>query len=104
MKKLVLKKIHNIIFDNSRDGSVIVAQEIADLIRQKQAEGKPCVLGLATGSSPIRVYEELVRMHQEEGLSFSNVTTFNLDEYLPMEKENRQKLPLLHARASVQPY
>ena len=84
------EKIHNTIFDNSREGSVIVAKEIADLIKQKQAEGKPCVLGLATGSSPIRVYEELVRMHQEEGLSFSNVTTFNLDEYLPMEKENRQ--------------
>ena len=49
-----------------------------------------CVLGLATGSSPIRVYEELVRMHQEEGLSFKNVVTFNLDEYLPMDKENTQ--------------
>jgi 6-phosphogluconolactonase/glucosamine-6-phosphate isomerase/deaminase len=43
-----------------------------------------CVLGLATGSSPIMVYEELVRMHKEEGLSFSNVITFNLDEYYPM--------------------
>jgi 6-phosphogluconolactonase/glucosamine-6-phosphate isomerase/deaminase len=41
---------------------------------------------LATGSSPIEVYEELVRMHKEEGLSFSNVITFNLDEYYPMTK------------------
>ena len=49
-----------------------------------------CVLGLATGSSPIKVYEELVRMHKEEGLSFKNVITFNLDEYYPMNKENNQ--------------
>ncbi|GMN09330.1 glucosamine-6-phosphate deaminase [Croceitalea sp. MTPC9] len=84
------EKIHNIIFDNSNEASVIVAKEIAELIKKKQKEAKKCVLGLATGSSPIRVYEELVRMHKEEGLSFSNVITFNLDEYLPMEKDNRQ--------------
>ncbi len=84
------EKIHNVIFSDSNEASIIVAQEIAALIRKKQASGKQCVLGLATGSSPIRVYEELVRMHKEEGLSFNNVVTFNLDEYLPMEKDNRQ--------------
>ena len=84
------EKIHNVIFEDSNEASIIVAQEIAELIRKKQKDKKTCVLGLATGSSPIRVYEELVRMHQEEGLSFSNVVTFNLDEYLPMEKDNRQ--------------
>ena len=84
------EKIHNVIFDNSHDGSIIVAKEIAELIKSKQAENKPCVLGLATGSSPIKVYEELVRMHKKEGLSFSNVITFNLDEYYPMEKQNVQ--------------
>ena len=84
------EKIHNTIFENSSDGSAVVAKEIADLIRQKQANNEKCVLGLATGSSPIRVYRELVRMHNEEGLSFSNVISFNLDEYLPMEKENKQ--------------
>lgn len=84
------EKIHNVIFSDSNQASTRVAQEIAALIRKKQDANKPCVLGLATGSSPIRVYEELVRMHQEEGLSFSNVITFNLDEYLPMEKNNRQ--------------
>ncbi|GMN08604.1 glucosamine-6-phosphate deaminase [Croceitalea sp. MTPC5] len=84
------EKIHNVIFDSSGDASIIVAQEIAELIREKQAKAQNCVLGLATGSSPIRVYEELVRMHKEEGLSFANVITFNLDEYLPMEKDNRQ--------------
>ncbi|MDT0540720.1 glucosamine-6-phosphate deaminase [Croceitalea sp. P059] len=84
------EKIHNVIFDSSSQASLIVAQEIAELIRKKQQQNLPCVLGLATGSSPIRVYEELVRMHKEEQLSFSNVITFNLDEYLPMEKDNRQ--------------
>ena len=84
------EKIHNEIFKNSIEASKIVAQEIAALIRSKQAKNKPCVLGLATGSSPIKVYEELVRMFKEEGLSFSNVVTFNLDEYYPMTKENHQ--------------
>ena len=84
------EKIHNEIFRNSIEASKIVAQEIAALIRSKQAKKKSCVLGLATGSSPIKVYEELVRMHKEEGLSFSNVVTFNLDEYYPMTKENNQ--------------
>ncbi|PKA96833.1 glucosamine-6-phosphate deaminase [Flavobacteriaceae bacterium MAR_2009_75] len=84
------EKIHNVIFSDSNEASVKVAEEIAALIRKKQEVKKTCVLGLATGSSPIKVYEELVRMHQEEGLSFYNVVTFNLDEYLPMEKDNRQ--------------
>ncbi|MBT2163250.1 glucosamine-6-phosphate deaminase [Zobellia barbeyronii] len=84
------EKIHNVIFSNSNQASIKVAEEIAALIRKKQEANKNCVLGLATGSSPIRVYEELVRMHKEDGLSFHNVITFNLDEYLPMEKDNRQ--------------
>jgi glucosamine-6-phosphate deaminase len=84
------EKIHNEIFKNSGEASLIVAQEIAQLIKTKQEKNKTCVLGLATGSSPIKVYEELVRMHKEEGLSFSNVITFNLDEYYPMTKENNQ--------------
>ena len=84
------EKIHNEIFENSTVASKLVAQEIANLIRSKQAENKFCVLGLATGSSPIKVYDELVRMHQEEGLSFANVISFNLDEYYPMSRENTQ--------------
>ena len=84
------EKIHNVIFDNSDVASIKVAREIADLIREKQNEKKSCVLGLATGSSPIMVYEELVRMHVEENLSFNNVITFNLDEYYPMDIENSQ--------------
>ncbi|WP_245574780.1 glucosamine-6-phosphate deaminase [Gaetbulibacter saemankumensis] len=84
------EKIHNVIFNNSNEASVLVAEEIATLIREKEGKGEFCVLGLATGSSPIKVYEELVRMHKEEGLSFSNVITFNLDEYYPMEKSDIQ--------------
>ncbi|PCI06608.1 MAG: glucosamine-6-phosphate deaminase [Flavobacteriaceae bacterium] len=82
------EKIHNVVFQSSDEASICVAQEIADLIKSKNADNKLCVLGLATGSSPIRVYEELVRMHKEEGLSFTNVVTFNLDEYYPMEQQS----------------
>ena len=82
------EKIHNVIFENSDEGSICIAKEIADLIKRKQKKNKLCILGLATGSSPIRVYEELVRMHKEDGLSFSNVVSFNLDEYYTMETES----------------
>lgn len=84
------EKIHNVVFENSNMASITVAKEIADLIKAKKAKNEQCVLGLATGSSPIKVYEELVRMHKEDGLSFSNVTTFNLDEYYPMDEDNIQ--------------
>ncbi len=84
------EKIHNVIFNNYEEASIIVANEIAELIREKASQNKNCVLGLATGSSPINVYEELVRMHKEEGLSFKNVISFNLDEYYPMEKANME--------------
>ncbi len=80
------EKIHNVVFSNSEEGSICVAQEIAELIKDKQKQNQPCILGLATGSSPIKVYEELVRMHNEEGLSFNNVITFKLDEYHPIDR------------------
>lgn len=65
-----------------------VALRIATLIRERAAAGKAAVLGLATGSTPVGVYRELVRMHRDEGLSFANVETFNLDEYWPMDPES----------------
>ena len=49
-----------------------------------------CILGLATGSTPVGIYDELVRRHHEEGLSFANVITFNLDEYYPMHPDELQ--------------
>lgn len=79
------ERISTSIFPNANVGSLAVAREISDLIRAKQKEGKPAVLGLATGSTPKKVYGELIKMHHNEGLSFKNVVTFNLDEYYPME-------------------
>ncbi len=70
--------------------SCLVARRIADLIREKNARGQTAVLGLATGSTPIGVYRELIRMHREEGLDFSRVVTFNLDEYYPMDPQSPQ--------------
>jgi len=84
------EKIHNVVYDDSKDASIIIAKEIASIIRQKEKENIPCILGLATGSSPIRVYQELIKLHKTKGLSFKNVVTFNLDEYYPMKKENDQ--------------
>ncbi|RUT73099.1 glucosamine-6-phosphate deaminase [Ancylomarina longa] len=72
------------IFRNAGAGANWVAGEIANLIKRKAAAGEQCILGLATGATPIGVYTELVRMHKEEALSFKNVITFNLDEYYPM--------------------
>ncbi|GAA4440921.1 glucosamine-6-phosphate deaminase [Ravibacter arvi] len=85
---ITYEKIPTHIYASSKDASKAVAIEIADLIRKKAAEGKPCILGLATGSSPKTVYAELVRMHREEGLSFKNVVSYNLDEYYPMEPDS----------------
>lgn len=78
------------IYPSLKEGSKFIAQEIARLIREKQAKNEKCVLGLATGSSPKTVYAELVRLHREEGLSFKNVVTFNLDEYYPIDNDALQ--------------
>ncbi|WP_374165711.1 glucosamine-6-phosphate deaminase [Arcticibacter sp. MXS-1] len=78
------------VFPDPKKASIAVAQRIADLIREKQAKGEVAVLGLATGATPVRVYSELVRLHKEEGLSFKNVVTFNLDEYYPMHPDAAQ--------------
>jgi glucosamine-6-phosphate deaminase len=81
------EKIPVQIFPSAEAGSKSVAKEIAGLIREKQSQNQPCVLGMATGGTPIYLYAELVRLHREEGLSFKNVVTFNLDEYYPIEKD-----------------
>jgi len=84
------EKIPCTIFPDLKEGSKYVASIIAQLIRSKQAKNETCVLGLATGSTPKTLYAELVNMHQNEGLSFMNVVTFNLDEYYPIEKDAMQ--------------
>jgi glucosamine-6-phosphate deaminase len=78
------------LFETAEKGSLYVAHAIADLIESRNKESKTTVLGLATGSTPTQVYDELVRKHKEEGLSFKHVITFNLDEYYPMAPEAHQ--------------
>jgi glucosamine-6-phosphate deaminase len=78
------------VYGSSLQASRAVAQEIAALIQLKHARGERTVLGLATGSTPTSIYEELIRLHREEGLSFRNVVTFNLDEYWPMAPDELQ--------------
>jgi len=84
------ENIPTVIYDDSENASKAIADEIATLIRNKAKKNKSAVLGLATGSTPVRVYDELIRLHQEEGLSFKNVITFNLDEYFPMKPNSLQ--------------
>ncbi|MBC7913750.1 MAG: glucosamine-6-phosphate deaminase [Pyrinomonadaceae bacterium] len=72
------------VYPNQKLASKVVAKRIAELIKTKAANNQQAVLGLATGVTPIGVYHELIRLHKEEGLSFKNVVTFNLDEYYPM--------------------
>ena len=84
------EKIPTAIYDDNSIASAAVAREIAELIREKEKSGGKAVLGLATGSTPVGVYDELIRLHEEEGLSFKNVITFNLDEYYPMEPDSFQ--------------
>lgn len=84
------EKIEVTICKTPTEGAKFVAQKIAALIKEKQSRGESCVLGLATGTTPIKMYAELVRMHHEEGLSFKNVISFNLDEYYPIDKDAYQ--------------
>ncbi|MGI6349543.1 MAG: glucosamine-6-phosphate deaminase [Eubacteriales bacterium] len=79
-----------IIAKNYEDMSRYTAKMIADFVRSKPN----CVLGLATGSTPIGTYRELARMHREEGLDFSQVKTFNLDEYLGVGMERNKPYDL----------
>ena len=83
-----MKHIRTIIVDDYDDIGRLVARRIAELVRARTAAGARAVLGLATGSTPIGVYRELVRMHREEGLRFAGVVTFNLDEYYPMAPDS----------------
>ena len=84
------EKIPVTVFANQREASIAIANKIAVLITSKQAVKQHVVLGLATGASPILIYQELVRKHKEENLSFHNVITFNLDEYFPMKPTSEQ--------------
>ncbi|MCX7413468.1 MAG: glucosamine-6-phosphate deaminase [Planctomycetia bacterium] len=85
-----VERIPVTVYDQPLDASRAVAREIADLVQSRAAAGKQTVLGLATGSTPVGVYDELIRLHREEGVSFKTVVTFNLDEYWPMQPDALQ--------------
>ncbi len=85
-----LERVPVLIFEQSGDIARQVARRIAALIDERRAAGKHVVLGLPTGSTPIGVYQHLIRMHRQERLDFSNVVTFNLDEYYPVAPDSLQ--------------
>ncbi len=78
------EKIHTDIYESVDEASPVVAAEIAAMIREKQKSGRFCVLALTGGNSPSNLYDELVRLHQEEDLSFRNVVIFNEYEFYPL--------------------
>lgn len=75
-----------IINQNSEEASIKAAHVIARKVREK----KNAVLGMATGGTPVPMYKELIRLHKEEGLDFSEVVTFNLDEYIGLPQDHEQ--------------
>src|SRR5262249_365787 len=83
-------KVPTLVFPTSAQASRHVALMIESLIRQNNSAGRPTVLGLPTGSTPVGLYRELIRLHKEAGLDFSRVVTFNLDEYYPMFPDDPQ--------------
>ncbi len=84
------EKLPVTVYPDASSASKKVAKRIASLINAKNDKGEKTILGLATGATPVQVYAELIRLHKEEGLSFANVVTFNLDEYFPMKPDAAQ--------------
>jgi glucosamine-6-phosphate deaminase len=82
------EKVPTVIFPDSAAAAKALAQEVKDIITAKNKAGQPAVLGMATGSTPVPFYRELIRLHKEEGLSFKNVITFNLDEYFGLSADH----------------
>lgn len=81
-------RVPTLVLPNSSTAAVYVAREIEKTVRSRNAAGRHTVLGLATGSTPVGMYRELIRLHREEDLDLSKVITFNLDEYYPIPKED----------------
>lgn len=89
------EKIPTNIFEKSNRAAKKVASHIVKDLRKSQAEGKQFVLGVLGGTSPIQVYEELVRMHKEDGVSFSNLIVFNIYEFYPISEPSLTNLQLI---------
>src|SRR5436190_18265144 len=81
-------RVPTLVFPTSGQAARHVALMIESLLRQNNSAGRPTVLGLPTGSTPVGLYRELIRLHREQGLDFSRVITFNLDEYYPMSPDD----------------
>ncbi|HEX3151630.1 MAG TPA: glucosamine-6-phosphate deaminase [Gemmataceae bacterium] len=77
-------RLRTLVFKTSSEASRHAALIVERLVRENNSAGRPTVLGLATGSTPVGLYRELIRLHRDEGLDLSHVVTFNLDEYFPM--------------------
>jgi glucosamine-6-phosphate deaminase len=84
------EKLQVSVFETEKEACKKIAKKIASIIISNNNKQEKTILGLATGASPIGVYTELIRLHKEEGLSFKNVVTFNLDEYYPMQPSAEQ--------------
>lgn len=82
------EKVRTLVHKDPASACTALAAEVADLIRRRDADGERTVLGLATGSTPVPFYRELIRLHKEECLSFKNVVTFNLDEYYGLSRDH----------------
>ena len=82
------EKVPTTLFADSAAAAKALAQEVKEIITTKNKGGQPAVLGMATGSTPVPFYRELIRLHKEEGLSFKNVITFNLDEYFGLATDH----------------
>ncbi len=95
MRQARFEKLSTTIFESANEGSALVAGKIAKLIRKRESEGAKAVLGLPGGSSPLIVYEELVRLHKEEGLSFKNVVIFNIFDFYPVQENSHSNAGLI---------
>lgn len=82
------ERVETRIYGTAGDAVVELASEIGRAIQKRSDEGRTFVLGLATGSTPVPLYKELIRLYREEGLSFKNVVSFNLDEYFPISAQH----------------
>lgn len=90
LRRLRGTRLPTYVFDSGKNLARHVAQIVARVIRERNAQGQHAVLGLPTGSTPVGVYRELIRMHKEEGFDFSNVITFNIDEYYGLQPDQVQ--------------
>ena len=86
----LIEKMSPAFYPSAHEGSLAIAHQIKEEIHRKNALGQTCVLGLATGISPLNIYRELIRMHKNGEVSFKNVVTFNLDEYYPIKSTDSE--------------